>query len=107
MTVPLLNQIFIFIETIFVGYAVGLIFPLSVHLYLGNSKRTGRAAGVIDAFDHMGAAVGAFFIGSLFLPVMGIEKICRLLALFPLLSSLLLFTDFLRIRGKEIRKFKI
>lgn len=103
ITFGLLNQIFIFTETILVGYAVGLIFPLSVRLYLGTSERTGRAAGIIDAFDHMGAAVGAFFIGSLFLPVMGIEKICRLLALFPLLSSMLLFTDFLRARGREVK----
>ncbi len=107
MTFPLLNQIIIFTQTILVGYVVGLIFPLSVRLYLSKSERTGRAAGIIDAFDHMGAAVGAFFIGSLFLPVMGIEKICRLLALFPFLSSLLLFTDFLRIRGREIRNLKI
>ncbi len=96
ITFSLLNQIIIFTETILVGYAVGLIFPISVRLYLGTSERTGRAAGIIDAFDHMGAAVGAFFIGSLFLPVMGVEKICRLLALFPLLSSMLLITDFLR-----------
>jgi spermidine synthase len=107
MTFPLFNQIIIFTETILVGYVVGFIFPLSVRLYLGKSERTGRVAGIIDAFDHMGAAVGAFFIGSLFLPVMGIEKICRLLALFPFLSSLLLFTDFLRIRGREIRNLKI
>jgi spermidine synthase len=88
-----LNQVVIFAETMLIGFVIGFLFPLSVHLYLGRSERTGRTAGVIDAFDHMGGAVGAFFIGSLFLPVMGVEEVCRLLALFPILSALLLLTN--------------
>lgn len=96
MKFSLLNQIIIFAETVLIGFAIGLIFPLSIHLYMGRSQRTGKAAGVIDAFDHFGAALGAFFIGSLFLPVMGVEKVCQLLALFPLISSILLITDLIR-----------
>ncbi|MCP5106970.1 MAG: hypothetical protein GY950_26535, partial [bacterium] len=87
------NELVLFAATILIGFSIGLVFPLSVHLYLGGGERSGRAAGVIDAFDHMGAAVGAFFIGSLFLPVMGVERVCWLLALFPLLSAFLLITD--------------
>lgn len=90
MRFSLLNQLVIFAETIVIGFAIGFLFPFAVCLYLGGSEKTGRTAGVIDAFDHMGAAVGAFFIGSLFLPVMGVETVCHLLALFPLLSLLLL-----------------
>jgi len=90
MRYSLLNQLIIFAETIVIGFVIGFLFPFAVRLYLGRSERTGRAAGVIDAVDHMGAAVGAFFIGSLFLPVMGVETVCHLLALFPLLSLLLL-----------------
>jgi len=96
--VVLLNQVFIFFATILVGFLVGLVFPLAVHLYLGRSGRTGRAAGVVDAFDHMGAAVGAFFIGVLFLPVMGVVGVCRLAALFPVLGGILLITDVLHLR---------
>ncbi len=100
MRFSLLNQLVIFAATIVIGFAIGFLFPFAVNLYLGRSERIGRAAGVIDAFDHMGAAVGAFFIGSLFLPVMGVTKVCHLLALFPLLSLLLLLTDFFRGWGK-------
>ncbi len=99
--VVFLNQVFIFLATVLVGFLVGLVFPLAVHLYLGRSGRTGRAAGVVDAFDHMGAAVGAFFIGVLFLPVMGVGEVCRLVSLFPVLGGILLITDVLRLgKGK-------
>lgn len=97
-----LNQVFIFIETVFVGFLVGLVFPLSVHLYLGKSGQTGRAAGVVDAFDHIGAAVGAFFIGSLFLPVMGVVEVCRLAALFPVLAGALMMTDVFPLGRRKI-----
>lgn len=93
MRYSLLNQLVIFAETIVIGFVIGFLFPLAVSLYLGRSEKTGRTAGVIDAVDHLGAAVGAFFVGSLFLPVMGVTKVCHLLALFPLLSLLLLTTD--------------
>jgi predicted membrane-bound spermidine synthase len=86
----LLNQLVIFAETIVIGFVIGFLFPFAVNLYLGQRERTGQAAGVVDAVDHLGAAVGAFFVGSLFLPVMGVTTVCHLLALFPLLSLFLL-----------------
>ncbi|MGD2091429.1 MAG: hypothetical protein PVH61_34975 [Candidatus Aminicenantes bacterium] len=94
--VIIIHQVVIFVETILIGFAVGLVFPLAIHLYLGKQEKTGKTAGIVDAFDHMGAAVGAFFIGTLFLPVMGIDKICGLVALFPLITAALLFTDMVR-----------
>ncbi|MCP4155318.1 MAG: hypothetical protein GY757_46760 [bacterium] len=97
---PIIEQVFIFFLTILVGFLVGLIFPLSIRIYLHEKEKTGKAAGIIDAFDHIGAAFGAFFIGSLFLPVMGVAKVCSLLMLFPLAAALLLITDALRLRAK-------
>lgn len=87
------NQIAIFLGTMVTGFLIGLIFPLSVHLYMGGGGKPGRTAGIVDAFDHFGAAIGAFFIGTLFLPVIGVEKVCRLVALFPLIAAVLLFID--------------
>jgi spermidine synthase len=92
----LLNQLIVFAAVILIGFAVGFVFPLSIHLYLGKDENTGKTAGIIDAFDHIGAAVGALFIGTLLLPVMGVETVCRLLVLFPLLSALLLISDYIR-----------
>ena len=97
-----LNQLIIFIETMMIGFAIGLIFPLSIHVYMGKThQKTGKTAGTVDAFDHLGAAVGAFFIGTLFLPVIGLQKVCILVALFPFITSALLFTDILRMRIKR------
>jgi len=94
----LLHQVIIFAETICIGIAVGFLFPLSIHLYMDSSGSTGKTAGIIDAFDHIGAAVGAFFVGTLFLPVIGVEKVCLLIAIFPFISAALLFTDIQRIK---------
>ncbi|UCH96985.1 MAG: hypothetical protein JSV88_09080 [Candidatus Aminicenantes bacterium] len=91
--VIILHQFIIFAETILIGFAVGLVFPLAIHVYLGRQGKIGKTAGVVDAFDHIGAALGAFFIGTLFLPVMGVAKICTLVAFFPLITAFFLFTD--------------
>lgn len=88
-----LNQMIIFLETVLIGFAIGLLFPFTVVLYLGESGKTGKTAGIVDAFDHMGAAAGALFVGSLLLPVMGVSTVCYLLALFPLASITLLAVD--------------
>jgi spermidine synthase len=96
--VIIIHQAVIFVETVLIGFAVGLVFPLSIHLYLGKQEKTGKTAGIVDAFDHMGAAVGAFFIGTLFLPVMGVAKVCSLVAFFPLITAFLLFTDMVRLK---------
>jgi spermidine synthase len=101
---PAVNQAIIFCATMLIGFAIGLIFPLAIHIYLGRGEQTGKTAGVVDAFDHFGAAVGAFFIGTLFLPVIGVEKVCRLVALFPLVVSILLFIDVGRSHFKRFRK---
>ncbi len=102
MKYSLLNQGLMFLQTILIGAAVGLIFPLSVKLYLESGGKTGKAAGIVDAFDHLGAAAGALFMGALFLPVMGVNKVCHLLALFPVLSAILLYTDM--VKRKTIKK---
>jgi spermidine synthase len=92
----LIHQTIFFLITVLIGFAVGLVFPLSIHLYLGKKGKTGKTAGTVDAFDHIGAAMGAFFIGTLFLPVMGVARVCGLAAIFPLLTAFLLYTDCLR-----------
>jgi spermidine synthase len=97
----LVNQIAIFLETMVIGFLIGLVFPLAVHLYMGAEGKAGKTAGIVDGFDHFGAAVGAFFIGTLFLPVIGVEKVCRLVALFPLIAAVLLFIDTGRQRGSS------
>lgn len=86
----LVNQIFIFSLTVLIGFAVGMIFPLALNIYLSQKEKTGKAAGIVDAYDHLGAAVGALFMGTLFLPLLGVFNVCLLASLFLLASSLLL-----------------
>ncbi len=97
--IELINYAIIFGSAMIIGFFVGMVFPLAIHLYITkNSNQAGKTAGVINAMDHIGAALGAFFIGSFFLPVIGVQKSCFLIALFPLISASLLFTDWLRLR---------
>ena len=79
------------ILTIIIGILIGAIFPLSLLIYIGKEKTAGKSVGMISASDHIGAAIGAFFIGSIFLPVLGISNTCLLLAILPTLAATLLF----------------
>jgi spermidine synthase len=89
-----ISQVSIFALTTLIGFLVGFIFPLSIHVFLGNKPHeTGKTAGIIDAVDHIGAALGAFFIGTLFLPVFGVQNVCVFIALFPFMSAVLLLCD--------------
>jgi spermidine synthase len=56
----------------FAGFLTGFEFPVSVRLYLSVSGDIRKAAGFIDASDHLGAALGALFTGVLFLPLGGL-----------------------------------
>ncbi|MCI0471180.1 MAG: hypothetical protein L0Y73_05940 [Candidatus Aminicenantes bacterium] len=87
------DQILLFFLTVLVGFAVGMLFPLALGIYLSREKKTGRAAGLVNACDHLGAAGAALFMGALFLPLLGIFKICLLTAACLLASAILLTTD--------------
>jgi spermidine synthase len=99
------NQLIIFLATIFSGFLIGLIFPLSVHIYIGNRRAVGHTAGIIDAFDHLGAAVGAFFMGTVLLPVFGVQSVCHLVAFFPLMAACSMMV-WQHPTGKKIRIYR-
>ncbi|MCK4760698.1 MAG: hypothetical protein KAW12_00765 [Candidatus Aminicenantes bacterium] len=102
----LTGQIVIFLLTILVGFIVGKIFPLSLHIILNKKEKTGGTAGKINAFDHLGAAVGALFLGTLFLPLLGAAGVCLLTAVFLLSSSLLLAAGFFAFCSQKNRFLK-
>ena len=85
------GMMFLFI--ILIGVLVGAIFPLALHLYAEKYPAAGRAAGMIDASDHLGAAIGAFFTGAILLPILGITGITHLIAIFSTLAILLLLLN--------------
>lgn len=96
----LITEIMIFSVTILTGFAVGMMFPLSLHIYLILGGKTGKSAGIVNAYDHLGAAVGALFVGTLFLPLLGVFNVCLFTALFLLASSALLALDLFASRSR-------
>ena len=69
------------------GVLGGSIFPLSANIVLGEKRETGRAAGSVDAADHVGACIGALITGVILLPAIGIRNTCFVLCLLKLLST--------------------
>jgi predicted membrane-bound spermidine synthase len=59
------------------GTCLGAVFPASAETLLrvssesGRDRSAARAGGIMDAMDHVGAAVGALFTGTLILPAVG------------------------------------
>jgi predicted membrane-bound spermidine synthase len=64
-----------------VGCLGGAIFPVANRLFLDAGGTVARGAAVIDAADHIGAAVGAFATAVLLVPVMGIGASCVTVAI--------------------------
>jgi predicted membrane-bound spermidine synthase len=88
-----ISKISIFLFTVVIGMLIGAIFPLSLNLYLGNHGKTGKTAGMIDGCDHLGGAIGAFFSGSIFLPIFGITGISTFIAALSFATALLLIVN--------------
>lgn len=87
------GQAVMFLFIMVVGGGVGALFPLAIHLYSGRGGKTGRAAGIIDGSDHLGAAVGAFFTGAILLPILGIAGICQIIAAISALGAILVLLN--------------
>lgn len=88
-----ISKIVIFLFTAGVGTLIGSIFPLSLNLYLGKQGKTGKSAGIIDGADHLGGAIGAFFSGSIFLPLLGISGVSTFVAALSFSTALLLIVN--------------
>ncbi|MFC2149117.1 fused MFS/spermidine synthase [Candidatus Auribacterota bacterium] len=62
------------------GFLTGGEFPLASRLYFATGIPLGRTAGLIDAYDCLGAALGAILTGIFILPLFGLAQTCLLLA---------------------------
>ena len=63
------------------GFLTGAPFPLASRLHLALGGKAGRAAGLVDSVDHLGAFVGALFTGVLLIPLLGIVQTSLTIAL--------------------------
>lgn len=85
-----LVQLVIFTLVTASGVIGGLIFPIAASVWLGESERTGHAAGAVSASDHLGACLGAFVTGVALVPILGIGGTCLVLIIMKVLSGLLI-----------------
>jgi len=77
------------ILTIITGIFVGAEFPLANKLYLKDSHKVGKAAGLIYGFDLFGACLGGLLSTILFIPILGIFQTCFICGLLNLASFIL------------------
>jgi len=88
-----ISQLLFFLEIVLTGFGVGMAFPFFLRLYMSEVEvegEPGKAAGIINGYDHIGAALGAFLMGTFLVPVVGVFPSCIVLALVLVLSALLL-----------------
>ncbi len=72
------------------GVLGGLVFPLAAAVSLREKgSRTGRAAGAIDAADHVGGCAGALVTGTVLVPVLGLAGACLTVVAMKALSAAL------------------
>jgi predicted membrane-bound spermidine synthase len=81
------------------GFFTGFIFPLAGDLYRGSEKSHGKAAGIINSADHLGALLGSILTGIILIPVFGILKTSLLITL---LNGSVLILWLISISRKEI-----
>ena len=71
------------------GFLTGLEFPLVGRIFITRGA-IGSVAGWIDAFDHLGACLGALLTGTILVPLLGFHLSCFFTAALNLGSGLLL-----------------
>ena len=75
---------------IIAGFIGGFQFPLANRLYLQSREGLVRAAGLIYGLDLFGSCLGALLVSIFLLPILGILRVCLLVALLNLVSLVLL-----------------
>lgn len=61
------------------GLLAGMEFPLVSHALICSGDESGRAAGWVDAVDHVGAGCGALLTGTLCMPLLGAQTTCLIM----------------------------
>jgi spermidine synthase len=85
------------------GICGGAIFPLAADFYLQDQEipEPGRAGGLLDAADLVGAALGGFICGPFLLPVLGMSRSSLILAGLLVLAAFLVLSRRLDLKAKK------
>ncbi|MBN2467427.1 MAG: hypothetical protein JXD19_04680 [Deltaproteobacteria bacterium] len=80
------------------GVLTGTEFPLVGKILIDEKITLGRAAGLVDAGDHLGASLGAAFTGTVLVPLLGIHLSSLFIATLNFISCIFIFCSLLRRR---------
>jgi len=80
------------------GFAGGFLFPVVNKAYLGAAPDTDRAGGLTDGIDLSGSCIGALMAGTFFIPILGIQNTCFIVAITNFVILVILSVS----RGKKI-----
>jgi len=86
----LISELIFMLLVLFSGGLTGIAFPLVNGILIQQGESPGKAAGLADGFDHLGAALGAAIIGTLLIPLLGTPQSCLFTASLNLVASLLI-----------------
>ncbi len=75
-----LAQAWLLLLVLTAGVGTGLVFPMAGQVAVRRGRPVGRAAGGLDAWDHLGAALGALLAGVVLVPALGRASTCLVLA---------------------------
>jgi spermidine synthase len=81
---------FFYAAMILAGTLTGAPFPLVGRLAVVCGRDPGRAGGVLESLDHLGACLGAFLIGIVLVPVSGIVATLKVFGFIELFAAALL-----------------
>jgi spermidine synthase len=83
-----ISQVLFFLLIFLAGLGPGIVFPLAGQISLSGGKQLSQSAGWLNAADHVGAAIGSFMAGTIWLPTQGLTFTCLLLAIIAGLTGL-------------------
>ena len=89
----LLQGIYLFI-VLAVGALTGAVFPLAGKGMTESGADLTGSAGWVDAADHSGACLSAFFMGTFFIPLLAINGAVLIIAILNLSAVLLWLVPF-------------
>ncbi|MBU1887885.1 MAG: hypothetical protein KKB46_01620 [Candidatus Omnitrophica bacterium] len=73
------------------GFIGGFQFPLANKICLRSNAGISKTTGLLYGIDLLGSCIGAFIIGVLLVPIIGITQVCLLIAFINFLALALLF----------------
>ncbi len=89
--------VFMFLPT----FCLGATFPLVGKIFTRSLQKTGRSIGYAYSVNTIGAVLGSFCAGFLFIPLAGKELSIRLITGFQIIATLIIWTILLIKAGKK------